>query len=88
MRAAAVTPPGRGGGTAWFTRPGLIDELHRAPIARFHAARLDPAQPESQHQNTVVMHALASSVRAFADRGYQAYLDDIIGPWFPATGLP
>ncbi|MDG2335226.1 MAG: hypothetical protein P8Q97_13455 [Myxococcota bacterium] len=49
---------------------------------------MDPAQPESQHQNTVVMHALASSVRAFADRGYQAYLDDIIGPWFPATGLP
>ena len=34
------------------------------------------------------MHALASSVRAFADGGYQVYLDDIIGPWFPATGLP
>ena len=26
---------------------------------KFIAHRLDPAQPESKHQNTVVMHALA-----------------------------
>lgn len=54
----------------------------------FIAHRLDPAQPESQHQNTVVMHALASSVRAFADGGYQVYLDGIIGPWFLALFQP
>jgi predicted kinase len=54
----------------------------------FIAHRLDPTQPESQHQNTVVMHALASSVRAFADGGYRVYLDGVIGPWFLALFQP
>ena len=42
----------------------------------------DPTTPESQHQNTVVMHALASSVQAFARGGYCVYLDGIVGPRF------
>ena len=42
--------------------------------------RMNPTQPKSDHQNTVVMHSLASSVRTFAEGGYRVYLDGIIGP--------
>ena len=48
----------------------------------FIAHRVDPSKPESQHQNTVVMQALAQAVRTFADGGYTVFLDGIFGPWF------
>jgi len=54
----------------------------------FISHRVNPTHPESDHQNTVVMHALASSVRAFADGGYRVYLDGIIGPWFLSVFRP
>ena len=43
---------------------------------------IHPTKPESRQQNTVIMHALASSVQAFAKGGYTVYLDGIFGPWF------
>ena len=44
--------------------------------------RIDPTKPESQHQNTVIMQALARSAQSFAEGGYTVYLDGVIGPWF------
>ena len=43
---------------------------------------IDPTTPEARDQNTVIMRALAGSVRIFAEGGYTVYLDGIIGPWF------
>lgn len=48
----------------------------------FISHRVDPTKPESQHQNAVIMQALARSARTFADGGYTVYLDGVVGPWF------
>jgi len=53
----------------------------------FPAHAIDPTRPESRHQNTVVMRALARTARAFAEGGYDVVLDGIFGPWFlPVLG--
>ena len=49
---------------------------------RFPAAPIEPTHPESQQQNTVIMRALGRSARAFAEGGYDVFLDGVIGPWF------
>jgi predicted kinase len=51
----------------------------------FPAEPIDPTRPESLHQNTVIMRALARSARAFAEGGYHVVLDGIFGPWFLPT---
>jgi predicted kinase len=51
----------------------------------FPAAPIDPTRPESRHQNTVIMQALARSAGAFAEGGYDVFLDGIFGPWFLPT---
>lgn len=58
--------------------------LHLASdtFLEFIAHLKDPTTPESHQQNTVVMHALASSVEAFSKGGYAVYFDGIVGPWF------
>jgi chloramphenicol 3-O-phosphotransferase len=48
----------------------------------FPAAPIDPATPEAQAQNVSVMRARARSARAFAEGGYDVFLDGVIGPWF------
>lgn len=48
----------------------------------FPATPIDPTRAESQHQNGVIMRALARSARAFAEGGYRVFLDGVIGPWF------
>lgn len=48
----------------------------------FPAAPIDPASPEARAQNTTVMRALARSARAFAEGGYDVFLDGVVGPWF------
>ena len=49
---------------------------------QFPAVPIDPTRPESQHQNTVIMRALARSARTFSEGGYYVILDGVIGPWF------
>jgi predicted kinase len=39
-------------------------------------------EPQSLHQNTTVMRALASSAATFAEGGYEVAVDGIVGPWF------
>lgn len=51
----------------------------------FPAEPIDPTRPESRHQNTVIMRALARSARAFAEGGYDVFLDGVVGPWFLPT---
>jgi predicted kinase len=48
----------------------------------FPANPIDPATPEAHAQNTAVMCALARSACAFAEGGYDVFLDGVIGPWF------
>jgi predicted kinase len=48
----------------------------------FPAAPIDPTRPESQHQNTVIVRALGRAAAAFAEGGYDVFLDGVIGPWF------
>ena len=48
----------------------------------FIAHGVDPTTPESHHQNTTVIRAVASAALAYARGGYTVYLDGVIGPWF------
>ena len=48
----------------------------------FPATPIDPTHPESRHQNTVIVRALGRSARAFAEGGYDVFLDGVVGPWF------
>jgi predicted kinase len=49
---------------------------------RFPAAPIEPTRPESQQQNSIIMRALGRSACAFAEGGYDVFLDGVIGPWF------
>ena len=43
---------------------------------------IPPWKPESQHQNSVLMRALAAAALELTKGGYTVYLDGIVGPWF------
>ncbi|MFC3079781.1 AAA family ATPase [Phenylobacterium terrae] len=43
---------------------------------------VEPWLPASQHQNTVVIEALAASAVRFVRGGYLVVMDGVIGPWF------
>lgn len=63
---------------------GAPQGLHLVSDLYYHfpARPIDPTLPESHHQNTVVMRALARSARAFAEGGYDVVFDGVVGPWF------
>jgi len=48
---------------------------------RFLARRIDPSTPEAHSQNQTVIRAFARAASAFAEEGYDVYLDGIVGPW-------
>jgi len=48
----------------------------------FPAVPIEPTLPESHHQNTVIMRAVARTALAFAEGGYRVFVDGVIGPWF------
>ena len=43
---------------------------------------LEPWKPESRDQNVAVMNGLAAGAAAFAEAGYEVFVDGIVGPWF------
>lgn len=43
---------------------------------------VEPWKPESMAQNTTLMAALAAMAAVCAGRGYEVYVDGLIGPWF------
>jgi predicted kinase len=43
---------------------------------------VEPWRPESQHQNTTLMAAMAASAAICAKGGYEVFVDGIVGPWF------
>jgi len=51
----------------------------------FLTHRLDPSTPESKAQNEAVVSAFLSAARAFAEHGYEVYVDGVIGPWWIDT---
>jgi hypothetical protein len=48
----------------------------------FLAHPIDPTRVESHAQNCTVLCAQARAVRAYADGGFDVYLDGVVGPWF------
>jgi predicted kinase len=46
---------------------------------------IEPTHPESHDQNTAVVLAMVHSAIALASRGYDVYLDAVLGPWFLPT---
>lgn len=43
---------------------------------------IPPWTPESRHQNTVVMEAIAGTAARYSQGGYDVVVDGIVGPWF------
>jgi hypothetical protein len=48
----------------------------------FPAHPISPILPESRDQNTAIIAAFSRAAAAFASRGYDVFLDGIVGPWF------
>jgi len=48
----------------------------------FPAHPISPILPEAHEQNAAVIAAVSRAAAAFAVRGYNVFLDGIIGPWF------
>ena len=50
---------------------------------------VSPWLSEAHEQNTVIIEAIAASVKEFATGGYEVIVDGVLGPWFldPWTGL-
>ena len=43
---------------------------------------IEPWKPESMAQNITLMAAMAAQAAVCAGRGYEVYVDGLIGPWF------
>jgi hypothetical protein len=62
----------------------------------FPAHLVSPILPEAHEQNGAVIAAVIRAAAAFATRGYEVFLDGIVGPWFlpvvaaelASTGIP
>jgi predicted kinase len=50
----------------------------------FPAHPIDPATPGAHAQNRCVIRAVGRAAGAFAEGGYDVFLDGIFGPWFLA----
>ena len=48
----------------------------------FPAHPISPYRPAARQQNSYIVHALARTAAAFASRGYEVFLEGILGPWF------
>jgi len=48
----------------------------------FPAHAISPILPEAHEQNAAVIAAASRAAGAFASRGYEVFLDGVIGPWF------
>jgi predicted kinase len=51
----------------------------------FISRLIEPTDPDSHDQNTAVVLAMVQSAIALASRGYDVYLDAVLGPWFLPT---
>ena len=61
--------------------------LETDPFYGFPAHPIDPTQPESHAQNTTILRAIGRAAGAFAEGGYDVFVDGIVGPWFLPTFL-
>ena len=48
----------------------------------FPAHMISPILPEAHDQNGAVIAAVTRAAAAFASRGYEVFVDGIVGPWF------
>lgn len=89
-------PPGAGKSTAARV---MADAAERSVLVEGDAffgflasGAIEPWLPESNEQNDVVTRSAASAAGRFADGGFTAIYDGVVGPWFlptfaVATGL-
>lgn len=47
----------------------------------FVAHRIDPSTEAADAQNRAVIRAVIRSAAAFADAGYEVFVDGVVGPW-------
>jgi len=79
-------PPGSGKSTVATALAGRCeygvflrgDDLWAAIRSGF----VEPWLPEAEHQNSVVIDAMAAACARFADGGYTVVLDAVVGPWY------
>ena len=48
----------------------------------FISRLIEPTDPESHDQNTAIVLAMTAAAATLVARGYNVYLDAVIGPWF------
>lgn len=48
----------------------------------FLSHAIDPSTPESQRQNEVIGASYSAAACAFAEAGYEVFVDGVIGPWW------
>ena len=81
-------PPGAGKSTVArrlaVGAPGpLAIHLHTDDFyAYIRKGYIEPWNPASRAQNTVVLNALARAAATYAQGGYRVFADGIVGPWF------
>lgn len=83
-------PPGAGKSTV----ADILARQSESPAAHLHtddfydryikSGYVLPWLPESQKQNEVVTRVIAAAACAYAEGGYLAIIDGIVGPWFLA----
>ncbi len=79
-------PPGAGKSTVATALSGRCeygvflrgDDLWSAVRSGF----VEPWLPEAEHQNSVIIDAMAAACARFADGGYTVVLDAVVGPWY------
>jgi len=79
-------PPGAGKTTVSSL---LAARFERSVVLRgddffhfIHRGYVAPWQPDSQHQNEVVIDATAAAAAQYCAGGYVVVVDAIVGPWF------
>ncbi|MBS2539820.1 AAA family ATPase [Catenulispora sp. NF23] len=79
-------PPGAGKSTvARLLTDSLTPSVHLHSDDFWHNIKqgwIAPYLPESEHQNSVVVHAAAAAAGIYASGGYQVIYDGVVGPWF------
>lgn len=81
-------PPGSGKTTlarALAARSRLGLHLDTDRFYGFLAHAIDPSTRAAEDQNAVVVRAFLAAARAFAEGGYEVYVDGVIGPWWLET---
>jgi cytidylate kinase len=77
--------PGAGKTTLSARMAGRFDRgahFETDTFYNFPVNLIDPSLPGSNEQNTTIMRAISRAAAAFANGGYEVFVEGILGPWF------